>query len=161
MRPKTILLMAVSAAALSLPLVALAQGYYGQPGGDPTYQPRGDQSYYYQPDRDQSYQAREDQPYYQHPRGDWYGRDRMIFQGYPEFRRVEAHIQAEINDGVREDWLAPEDAADFKRQLRTIQARELKEYREHGWNLPEYDRRAIRFRLGALDSLVDQTRGEP
>ena len=42
-----------------------------------------------------------------------------------------------------------------------VKAHELQEYREHGWNLPEYDRRAIRSRLGALDGLVDQTRDEP
>ena len=187
MSPKTILLLAASTAALSLPLVGSAQGYYGQPGGDQSYQPRsdqpyygqpdadqsyqprgdqsyqprGDQPYYGQPDGDQSYQPRGDQSYYGQPRGDWYSRGRITVRGYPEFRQVEAHIRSEINDGVREDLLAPEDAADFNRRLRAIQGRELREYRAHGWNLPDYDRAAIRRQLDALDSLVDQTRDEP
>lgn len=160
MSPKTILLLTASVGAVYLPLPVSAQEYR-QPGGDQSYQNRDDQSYYGQPDGNPSYGPRGDQPYFEQPGGDWYGAGRMTFRGYPEFRQVEVHIRAEINDGVREDLLAPEDAADFKRQLRAVEARELQEYREHGWNLPEYDRRAIRSRLGALDRLVDQTRDEP
>ena len=143
MSPKTLLLLAASAAALSLPLVGYAQPYYGQSGGY--------QSQYGQP----GYQSQ-----YGQPRGDWYGR-RARFRGYPEFRQIEAHIRGEINDGARDDLLAPEDVADFNQQLRAIQLREQQEYRSHGWNLPQDDRAAIRSQLDTLDSLVDQTRDEP
>ena len=161
MSPKTILLIAAGAAALSLPLVASAQSYYGQSGGDQPYQPRGDQPYYGQPDGDEPYQSHRDDSYYGQPRGDWYGARRMVFRGYPEFRRVEAHIRAEINGGVREDLLEPEDAAEFNRRLRAIQVQELREYRAHGRNLPGGDRAEIGRQLDDLDSLVDRTRDEP
>ena len=160
MSPKTIVLLTASAAALFLPLVASAQGYYGQPGGDQSNQPRGDQGAY-QPDGDQGYPSRGEPSYYGQPRGDWYGDRRISFRGYPEFRRVEAHIRSEVSDGVREDLLAPEDAAEFNRRLRSIQVREQREYRAHGWNLPGYDRAEIRRQLDDLDGLVDRTRDEP
>lgn len=171
MSSKAILLIAAGMAALALPLVASAQGYYGQPGGEQSYQPRGDQGYYGQPygdeqyygqpDGDQRYPSRGEGQYSDQPRGDWYGDRRTSFRGYPEFRRVEAHIRAEISDGVREDLLAPEDAAEFYHRLRDIQVREQREYRAHGWNLPGDDRADIRRQLDNLDGLVDRTRDEP
>jgi hypothetical protein len=99
--------------------------------------------------------------YYAQPRGDFYQGRRSYFRGYPEFRNEEMHIRQEIDEGVREDLLAPEDAADFRDRLRQIQVREAREFREHGRYLPDYDRAAIRAQLDELDRLVDQTRDEP
>ncbi|MFI4965038.1 MAG: hypothetical protein ACHP9T_06690 [Caulobacterales bacterium] len=95
------------------------------------------------------------------PRGDFDRDQRTYFRGYPEFRTEEMHIRREIDDGVREDLLEPEDAADFRDQLRRIQAREAREFREHGRDLPDSDRAEIRAQLDELDRLVDQTRDEP
>ena len=99
--------------------------------------------------------------YYGQPRGDFYQSRGSYFRGYPEFRAEEMHIRREIDEGVREDLLAPEDAAEFRDRLRQIQFREAREYREHGPDLPDYDRAAIRTQLDELDRLVDQTRDEP
>ena len=134
MNSRTIILLAAAATAVSLPLAGEAQSYYGHSGGA---------------------------SYYSHQRGDFYGRRRAGFRGYPEFRHIEANIRSEINDGIAQDLLAPEDAADFTQQLQVIRARELQEYRAHGWNLPDFDRSDIRSQLDALDRLVDQTRDEP
>ncbi len=128
------LILAAAAFTLALPAAAWAQPYYGQP--------------------------RASQPYYGPHHGDAYGRRRATFRGYPEFRQVEAHIRGEINQGVADDLLAPEDAADFRQQLRDIQLRELRTYRAYGWNLPENDRAMLRNQLDQLDRLVDQTRDE-
>jgi hypothetical protein len=98
--------------------------------------------------------------YYAQPRGDFYQNRRSYFRGYPEFRNEEMHIRREIDEGVREDLLAPEDAAELRDRLRQIQLREAREYREHGPYLPDYDRAAIRAQLDELDRLVDQTRDE-
>lgn len=135
MTPKTIILLISTAAALSAPAVGSAQSYYQQ-----QYRP---------------------QPYYGQRGGDYYNRRRVAFRGYPEFRSITAHIRSEIDDGVNNDLLAADDAAAFNQQLRNIQARELREYRVHGWNLPESDRADIRSQLDDLDRLVDQTRDEP
>lgn len=131
MNSKTLVLLAVGAAAISLPLAGSAQSYYGH------------------------------QTYYGQTRGDYYSRRRVRFYGYPEFRGIEAHIRSEINDGVTGDMLAPEDAADLRQQLRNIQIHEAQEFRAHGWNLPDDDRATIQSELTTLDSLVDQTRDEP
>jgi hypothetical protein len=98
--------------------------------------------------------------YYGQPRGDYDQSRRTYFRGYPEFRNEEMHIRREIDEGVREDLLAPEDAAEFRDRLRQIQTREAREFREHGPYLPDYDRAAIRAQLDQLDRLVDQTRDE-
>lgn len=106
----------------------------------------------------QAYQVQ----YYGQPRGDYYGNGwGRRFGGYPEFRGIEQHIRQEIQEGAREDLIEPEDARDLFSQLRDIQNREAREFRVHGWNLPDDDRYEIRSRLQQLDSRVDQVRDEP
>lgn len=104
----------------------------------------------------QSYYA---QGYYA-PRGD-YDRGWRGFSGYPEFQGLEAHIRREIQDGLREDLIEPDDARDLFGQLRDIRRQESREFRVHRWNLPDDDRYRIRARLEQLDRLVDQIRAEP
>lgn len=100
--------------------------------------------------------------YYGQPRGDYYGNGwGRRFGGYPEFRGIEDHIRREIQEGVQQDLIEPEDARDLYSQLRDIQGQEAREFRVHGWNLPDDDRYRIRSRLQQLDSLVDQVRDEP
>ena len=145
MSPRTIILMAASAAALILPAAAAsAQTYYGQPS-----QGYGGQDYGGYGQRD-----------YGQPRGD-YGRGRQGGYGvYPQFRGVEQHIRTEIYEGVREDLIERDDARDLLAQLRDIQLQEWREYRVHGRNLPYDDQARIQARLNQLDQLVDQTRQE-
>lgn len=131
-------LAAIGAATLVIPGAAAAQQYYS---------PRDIQPYYAQ--------------YYGQPRGDYYGRWRGRFGGYPEFRGIEDHIRREIQDGVREDLIEPDDARDLYGQLRAIQGQEAREFRVHGWNLPDDDRYRLRSQLQQLDALVDQIRDEP
>jgi hypothetical protein len=173
MTPKTLVMLAIGAAALALPAAASAQPEYrpaygqptygqptyGQPTyGQPTYgQPTYGQPTYGQPSYGQTTYGRD----YQQPQGDWSRGRRTRYRGYPQFRQIEAHILGEIQDGVREDTLAPDDARDLMGQLRQIQAEEYREYRVHGWNLPEDDQVRIRAELGQLDRLVDETRAEP
>ena len=128
---------AVGAAVLVIPAAVSAQQYYGSGQVKP---------YYAQ--------------YYGQPRGDYDSRWRGRFSGYPEFRGVEQHIRQEIQSGVREDLIAPDDARDLMGQLRTIQNQEAREYRVHGWNLPDDDRYRLRSQLQQLDQLVDQIRDE-
>ncbi len=80
---------------------------------------------------------------------------------YPQFRPIEAHIMREIQDGVREDTLMPDDAHDLMAQLRRVQYDEMREYRVHGWNLPYDDQARIHAELDRLDHAVDETRAEP
>ena len=95
------------------------------------------------------------------PRGD-YGQEYRPRGGvYPQFRAIEAHIQREIGEGVREDMLEPEDARDLMGQLRRIQYEEMREYREHGWNLPGHDQYRLQAELHQLDQRVDEIRDEP
>ena len=149
-------LLAATAVAILLPAAASAQQY-----GAPT---RSDQSYggYQQSDR-QTYgdQRYGDQYDYGHPQGDWSRGRRYAFRGYPEFRPIERHIAEEIQQGLRDDTLDPDGAADLNAQLRQIRFHEMREYRVHGWNLPDSDRAAIRDELDQLDHYVDQTRLEP
>lgn len=134
---KNSLLSIAGAAALLVPAAASAQGYYGQgynrygDGYDRGYERGGD----YRPSR--------------------------AFPGYPEFRGLEEHIRAEIRDSLRQDLIERDDARDLFQQLRDIQAQEAREFRVHGWNLPNDDRYRIRTRLEQLDRLVDQIREEP
>src|ERR1700758_5087960 len=122
-------LVAIGLAGLVVPSMASAQAYYGY---------------------GQSYQAQ----YYGQPRGDYYGsRWGGRFGGYPEFRGIEEHIRREIQEGVREDLIEPDDARDLFWQLRDIQGQEAREFRVHGWNLPDDDRYRIRSRLQQLDAL--------
>ena len=104
----------------------------------------------------QSYYA---QGYYA-PRGDYDGA-RRGFAGYPEFRGIEGHIRGEIRDGLQQDLIEPDDARDLLGQLRDIERQEVREFRVHGWSLPDDDRDRIRARLDQLDHLVDQIRAEP
>ena len=80
---------------------------------------------------------------------------------YPQFTRMENHIEAAIREGVRDDLIARDDAHELMRQLRDIQAREQREYQVHGWNLPDDDRQRIGEDLRRLDHLIDQIRQEP
>jgi hypothetical protein len=141
MTPKTTILLAVSIAALSIPAAASAQGqpYAGQQYGQPQY----------------------GQGSYGQPRGDWHQRRQSRYGSYPEFRPIEMHIRQKIQDGVRDDMIASDDARDLMGQLRQIQSQEMREFRVHGWNLPEADRMRIHSQLDQLDQLVDQTRAEP
>lgn len=139
---KTSALALLGAAAIAAPGAATAQPFYGPAYGQTQYT-----QYYGQPRNDNA------------PRGDWYaGRSR--FAGYPEFRGIEEHIRREIQSGVREDLIEPEDARDLMNQLRDIQNWEAREFRIHGWNLPGDDRYRLRSRLDQLDRLVDQIRDE-
>lgn len=136
---KTAALAALSAATLVLPAVASAQ-QYGVP-----------------------WQRLTPVQYYDQRRGDW-DRDRDYDRrraGYPEFRGIEDHIRGEIQQGVRDDLIERDDARDLMGQLRDIQMQEAREFRVHGWNLPDDDRYRIRARLQQLDRLVDQIRDEP
>jgi hypothetical protein len=136
------LLVAIGAASLALPAAASAQAYWA-----PNYAGR----YYAQPGYGGGY--------YQ-PRGDHYGSYRRP-PGYPEFGGIEEHIRREIREGLREDLIEPEDARDLFGQLRDIQLQEAREFRVHGWRLPDDDRYQLRARLNELDRLVDQVRAEP
>jgi hypothetical protein len=137
MSHKKIIIFAISAASFVLPAIASAQQY--------------ERPY------DRSYQ----QPSYAQPPGD-YGRGsgRYGFAGYPQFRGIEAHIRQEIQENVRNDMIAPDDARDLMGQLRQIQMQEAREFRVHHWNLPNDDSERIREQLGRLDQLVDQIRDE-
>jgi hypothetical protein len=144
MTPKTVMLLGLASAALALPAGAMAQQDYGQ---------RYDgQPYYARHDDDQRYDR---------PRGDWEGQRYGRIGVYREFAPIERHIQREIHEGVENDSLEPDDARDLMGQLRQIQLEERREYRVHGWDLPDNDRFRIRAELGQLDRLVDQTRAEP
>jgi hypothetical protein len=116
--------------------MAAAQPYYGQP-------------------YDRGYRSGDERP-----RGDFSRGRQAGFGVYPEFRDVEVHIRSEIQDGVREDLIEPDDARDLTAQLRDIQGQEMREFRVHGWNLPQDDRARIRSDLDRLDHLVDQIRDE-
>jgi hypothetical protein len=131
---RNLILAAIGAASLALPGAAAAQQYYAQP--------------YY------------GQPSYPQPRGDWYRGGRGRFDGYPQYRGIEAHIRSEIVGGVRDDLIERDDARDLMGQLRDIQMREAREFRIHGWNLPGDDDATIRADLDRLDHLVDQIREE-
>jgi hypothetical protein len=124
----------MGAAALAVPAAASAQEYYDR--GYDRDQPRGD--------------------YDQGEGGGWFGSG-----VYPEFKRIEAHIRGEIRQALREDMIEPDDARDLIGQLRQIQWQERREFRVHGWNLPEDDRERLRDQLGQLDHQVDQIRNEP
>ena len=104
--------------------------------------------------------GRPDPAPYDSPRGDWYGRGGR-FSGYPEFRGIEDHIRREIWDGVRQDLIERDDARDLLAQLQDIKGWEAREFRIHGWRLPNDDRARLRDRLDQLDQLVDQIREEP
>ncbi len=91
--------------------------------------------------------------------GGWGGR--YAFRGYPEFRDEKAHIRAEIREGVEEGWLDNDDARHLNGQLWRVQRREVREFHEHGWDLPSWDRRDIRERLNELDRSIDEARDRP
>ena len=131
-------LAAIGAAGLVIPGVAAAQAYAA-------------------PGYGQIYHA----PYYGERRADYDDGRRVQYGSYPEFRGIEQHIRREIVEGVREDLIERDDARDLFGQLREIQAQESREFRVHGWNLPDDDRYRIRSELQRLDALVDQIRAEP
>jgi hypothetical protein len=80
------------------------------------------------------------------------------FHGYPQFRDEEAHIRAEIEDGRHEGWLGDDQARYFHHQLEWIDSREMREFNEHGWDLPPWDQQQIRASLDRIDRSVDQAR---
>ncbi len=141
-------LLAVGAALLMAPAVSNAQGYYGQPYNG--------QSQYSQPNYDRpAYSG------YNYGRQGDYSSRRSNYGSYPQFRGLEQHIRSEIQDGLRDDLLASDDARDLLNQLRQIQYQEAREFRVHGWNLPYDDQQRIREQLNQLDRTVDETRQEP
>ena len=133
---KAAALAALGASVLVIPSVVSAQEFYGPA---PYHQAQ----------------------YYDQRRGDFDRDHGRRWSGYPEFRGIETHIRGEIQEGVREDLLERDDARDLMGQLRDIQMQEAREFRVHGWNLPDDDRYSIRSRLEQLDRLVDQIRDEP
>lgn len=126
---------ALTAMVLTLPAIATAQPYYG------SAQP-------YEPG------------FYAQPRGDYEGSWRGRFSGYPEFRGLKDHIRREIQSGLRNGLMDPEDARDLFGQLRDIQQQETREFQVHGWNLPAGDRYRLRSQLQRLDSEVDEMRDD-
>ncbi len=131
MRTKLLAGLAFGAVALTA-AASHAQGYYG---------------WYHQ------------QPAYSQAGGDYYGRQ-YAFGGYPEFHGIEQHIRSELQQAVRDETIQGDDARALFSQLRRIQDRERREYRVHGWGLPEDDRASIRADLDRLDHLVDETRDQ-
>lgn len=99
------------------------------------------------------------------PYRDW-GRDYQDssrspgFNGYPQFKGLEAHIRSEIMEGLRDDLIERDDARDLLGQLRAFQTQEAREYRVHGWELPDEDELRLHSQLEQLDRLVDQIRQE-
>jgi|GEM_PF-3347271 len=160
-------MLAIGAALLAAPLASNAQSSYGQSSyGQSQYgQPYSGQNQYSQPYNGQNqygqsgYDRRSYNGYDNGDRGD-YGRRRSTYGSYPQFRGIEQHIRSEIQSGLREDQLEPDDARDLLNQLRQIQSQEAREFRVHGWNLPADDQARIREQLSQLDSTVDQTRQE-
>jgi hypothetical protein len=138
MTPKTLILLAAGAAALALPAAVQAQPYWGGGYSQPAYRP--------------SY----DPPRHEMPRGDygWRGDDDRGFDGYPEFRGLKQHIRRELGDAD----ISPRQAEYVLGELRRIQWQEQREFREHGWRLPERERYEIRSRLQQLDARVDRAR---
>ena len=133
-------------AALSVATAAIATAAAAQP--------------YYQGGESQSYRQSYQQPEYRRQDGDYYNRRHTQFGSYPQFRGIEAHIRQEIVEAAREDMIQQDDARELLGQLRQIQAGEAREFRVHGWNLPQGDQQRIRAQLQELDSLVDQMRAE-
>ena len=135
MTPKSIVLLALGAAALACPAAASAQQYYERQYNDQRYE---------------------------RPRGDYWDQGRRVRGGvYPEFSPMEQRIRQLIQEGLREDTIEPDDARDLMGQLGRIQSEERREYRVHGWDLPGDDRERIRSELSQLDQLIDQIRAEP
>jgi hypothetical protein len=133
---KTAIVAAVGAAALALPAAASAQSW-----DDPGY-------------------AR---PYANGDYGAWRGdgdQDYRRFAGYPEFRGAEDHIRREIREAVRDDRIEADDAQALMGRLWRIRAQEAREFRVHGWNLPDDDRERLHAQLDRLDRVVDETRDE-
>ena len=151
------LMLVIAAAALAAPVAGSAQSYepdnrspqYGQPA-------YGQQGYPQQGYPQDGY----GQPGYDHRDGDFHQRRRGRLGVYPQFRAIEGHIQYEIQDGLREDLLMPDDAQDLTGQLRQIQYDEMREYRVHGWNLPWNDQARIQGELNDLDRTVDEIRNQ-
>jgi len=140
MTPKKITLVAVNVVSLLLPMAAAAQQY--------------DQPSYGRGRYDQSYGG---------PRGDYYrswGDGARRFQGYPEFRGIESHIRQEIWQSVRDDMIERDNARDLLNQLQQIRYQEQREFRVHGWRLPDGDRYRLRAQLEQLNHAVDEMRDE-
>jgi hypothetical protein len=142
MRTRHFILGLASVAALAIPYAASAQPDYRQPGygGQPGYgQPHGDYDRGWDGDRE------------------WGQR----FQGYPEFREREEHIERLIWRSVREDMITPDDARELMEQMHRIQWHEQHLFQKFGWRLPDEARGRIHFELEQLDHQIDQMRQEP
>jgi hypothetical protein len=85
---------------------------------------------------------------------------RQDFRGYPEFQGLKSHIRQEIREGLSEGWLDRGQGRDMYRRLDWVQRREQREFREHGWRLPEGDRDQIRSMLNQIDRSIDEARDE-
>jgi hypothetical protein len=172
MTAREILLIAAGLAALAVPSGVLAQQYddrqdqsqYSDPynGGYPN--PDGNDygsqyRHHYSDSEDGQYRrGYEPDQGYGPPRGDWDQGQPAAFRGYPEFTRIEAQISREIEQGLSDNSLDRNGAADLNARLQRIQDHEMREFEEYGWNLPEGDRAQIRQELDQLDRWVDETR---
>jgi hypothetical protein len=149
MTSKTPFLIAAALAALSIPDLASAQSWNGWRTPDPSDRVVGYDGHSY---GGYGYGSSYRDGDYSGSHG-WDG-----FSGFPEFSGEKEHISAEIQQGLQEGWLDDGGADGFWRDLRRVQDREFREYREHGWNLPDHDRADIRRMLDRLDHDVDEAR---
>ena len=178
MSPKGKMFLTFAVAALAVPAVVSAQQSYGQQpyGGQPYAPPPAGQPNYGQPDNPQtgpqSYGQGpyEQGPGAQAPGGPGYGPPMQGDQAmsrhtqpsvYPEFRPIEKHIRHQIRMAMRSNMLAPADAHGMMAQLHRIQAEEMREYQEHGLNLPPRAQARIQGELTQLAQAVDQGHGQP
>jgi hypothetical protein len=97
---------------------------------------------------------------YEQPPGAGSQDDQAEFSGYPEFRRSEAHIAHAIQEGLSDNSLHQNEAADLNGRLQRIRDHEMRVFHEHGWNLSDSDRAEIRQELDQLDRWVDEIRQE-
>lgn len=151
MTSKKIGLLILGAAVLAAPIAASAQQYEDRRDEQQGY----DRQAYDQHDNRQGYgrDRDDDQERGNYGRGQGYG-------SYPQFRGFEQHIREAIMSAVREDIIERDDARDLMTQLRRIQYQEQREFRVHGWNLPQDHEERLREQLRQLDHRVDEVRGE-
>ncbi len=80
------------------------------------------------------------------------------FHGYPVFRGDEARIREQIRDGRADGSLTTAQADDFRAELSRIQDDEALNFRDNGWELPDYVRSGLQDNLDDLSSAIDTAR---
>lgn len=135
------LIVAAGLAALLLPMAASADSWGGY-GGQWMSQ-------------DNAWRDRDDGD---RQAGDYYDDGRAWFHGFPEFAGIRSHLKQEIREGLEDGWLSQERAQRMVARYRDIERDEYREFREHGWNLPDRERAEFRDRLSALDHRLDMAR---